>query len=291
MGFTFGLAMTVVTLLSLLAILGFRKHIHKNPESVPDAPKAFWGNMRECLRNRSFRVMLLSLSLVVVGLTVNSSLLLHYLTYYVKVKGSVALSSSQVAIYSGGLLGTFFWLKLSKSFDKHLLFACSAAITSVLLLIALPLFGEGHPLGTGDVRPLWIGYALVGFFTCTLWFIPQSMLADVVDESELSTGRRSEGAFFGMFSFGQQIATGFAFMLAGGLLDRFVGLAIGKSQQSPQAMYRIGVLYSVVPAVLFMTAAILILRYELTRSRVSSVQKQLQQRRIPHGIEKISLVH
>ena len=61
------------------------------------------------------------------------------------------------------------------------------------MLGALTLFGEGHLFGTGDVRPLLVGYGLDGFFNCILWFIPQSMLADVADESELITGRRARG--------------------------------------------------------------------------------------------------
>ena len=34
------------------------------------------------------------------------------------------------------------------------------------------------------------------------------MLADIADEQRLLTGRRTEGALFGILSFGQQLATG-----------------------------------------------------------------------------------
>jgi Na+/melibiose symporter-like transporter len=159
------------------------------------------------------------------------------------------------------------------------------------LLGALVLFGEGHLLGTGDVRPLLIGYGLVGFFNCILWFIPQSMLADVADEIEFLTGRRREGALLGMFSFGQQLATGLAIMTAGVLLDKFVGLVSGNLPPSPGASLRIAIVYSVLPAGLFMAAAILMLRYRLTRTRMETIQAELLQLRLNRTTAKAAVSH
>ena len=212
------------------------------------------------------------------ALAINSSLLVHYLKYYVEINGSVALSASQGVFFGAGLLGTVFWLGVASRFEKGRLYVFSATITSALMLASVALFGKGHPLGTGDVRPLLIGYGVVGFFNCILWFIPQSMLADVADENELMTGRRREGALLGMFSFGQQVATGLAILAAGVLLDKFVGLVAAGSQPSPSAVFRIAIVYSVIPGALFMTAAVVMLRYKLTRARVASIQAELQQR-------------
>jgi Na+/melibiose symporter-like transporter len=277
MGFTFGMLMTVV---ALIAVLGTLRHFQENGSGqMQQTPSAFFVSMWQFLRNPSLRVMLICFSLVVVGLAVNSSLMLHYLKYYVEVDGSVALSSAQAMFFTAGLLGTVFWLRVSRKFDKHRLYVFSAAVTSALMLAAFALLGKGHLLGTGDVRPVLIGYGVTGFFNCILWFMPQSMLADVADESELITGRRSEGALFGMLSFGQQVATGIAVMLGGGLLERFAGLVPGDLKQSGLVVYRIGIIFGVIPAALFMAAAFLMSRYKLTRSRVASIQVELHQRR------------
>ena len=158
-----------------------------------------------------------------------------------------------------------------------------ALVTSALMLSGLMLFGDGHLFGTGDVRPLLVSYGLAGFFNCILWFIPQSMLVDVADESELITGRRREGALFGLFSFGQKIAAGVALLLAGGLMEWFAGLQPGDAQQSALTVHRIGIASSVVPAVLFLAAAMVILGYKLTRTRVGSIQAELHERRVRAG--------
>ena len=156
----------------------------------------------------------------------------------------------------------------------------SAGLTSVFTLAALPLFGEGHLLGTGNIRSWLIAYGIAGFFASILWFIPQSMLADVADEGEWLTGKRSEGSLFGMFSFGQQVSAGIAVLLAGVLLDYFVKLAPGTLAPSTATVYRIGIVYSVVPSILFMMAALIMLNYKLTRTKVESMQAELQLRRI-----------
>ena len=280
MGFTFGLIMTVTALIAFFGVLPARKMLESNAVPVRQAPRRFFAGMREALRIHSLRVLLISFSLVVIGMAVNGSLLIHYLRYYVEADGSAALGGSQGAFYGAGLLGTLFWLRVSNKWEKHRLYIFSAFATAALMLAGLALFGKGHPLGTGNVRPLLIGYGLAGFFGCVLWFLPPSMLADVADESELLTGKRPEGVLFGLLSLFRQLATGVAILLAGLLLDRFVHLVPGTTQQSGSTAYRIGIVYSVLPAALFTVAAIVMLSYRLNRSRVESIQDQLRLRRL-----------
>ena len=65
------------------------------------------------------------------------------------------------------------------------------------------------------------------------------------------------------------MSTGVAIMLAGLLLDRYVGLAPGlapqAAEQSALTVSRLAMAYSVTPAVLFLAAALLMRRYALTR--------------------------
>ena len=91
----------------------------------------------------------------------------------------------------------------------------------------------------------------------------------------LLTGKRPEGALFGMLSLAKQVATGVAILLAGGLLQLYVRLEPGTARQSDLAAQRIGIAYSVVPAALVMGAAVIMLKYKLTRSRVEAIQAQL----------------
>lgn len=282
MGLAFGVAMTLVALIALWGTGPLRRRLASNVVLQP-APSRFFGSMRQALRNPSFRVLLGASALVVIGVAMSTSLSLYFLTHYVKVSGSAALSGTLLALYVGGVLGTVFWLRVCKKFDKHWLFVLAAVAAAAVNVGALTLFGEGHLFGTGDVRPLVVGSALSGFFSCILVFMPASMLADVADEGELITGKRGEGALFGIFSFGQQIAAGVAILLAGALLEWFVGLQPGDVQQSDATIHRIALAYTVIPAALYMAAAMVIFGYELTHSRVMSIQAELHERRVRAG--------
>ena len=289
MGLTFGLVMTCVSLIAIWATLPLRRRSAGATPELQQPPGQFFAGMWMSLHNPTFRLMLMSFCLGVIALAVNNSLLIYFLKYYVEINGSAAMSSFQVAFFSAGLLGTLFWLRFSRRFDKHRLYVLSAVVTAVLMLAGLFLFGKGHLLGTGNIRPLLFGYALTGFFNCILWFMPQSMLADIVDENEWMTGTRHEGALFGMLSFAQQVAAGTAIVLAGTLLERFVGFVPGAAEQPGLLVYRIAIVYSAIPAALFLSAAFLMVGYKLTRSRVESIQLDLRRRRIAQAYGEGSL--
>jgi GPH family glycoside/pentoside/hexuronide:cation symporter len=280
MGLASGLVMTAVGLIATLGTLSWRLYLRTGGDGeMPQTPRNFLASFLQSLRNPSFRMLFTSYSLFFLGVVINSSLSIHYLTYYAKVTASAALSTFQLAFYAGALVGVVFWLRLSRLIQKHWLYLLTNLVTATLMLCALLLVGEGHFFGTGNVRGLIIGHALAGFFGSILWFMPGSMIADVTDEDELVTGQRREGSFFGIFFFGQQLAAGLSLLLTGVLVDWFAGLVPGQAAQSPQTAWRLGLLYSVLPATLLGAAAVLILRYTLSKQRVAAIRAELDRRR------------
>ncbi|MCC6587047.1 MAG: MFS transporter [Bryobacterales bacterium] len=279
MGFSFGLVMTAAAAIALWSVAPLRRRLIGTPPATErQAPALFFRGAWECLRQPSFRLVVIASSLAVMALAVNSSLMIHYLKYYVEADGSAVLSGAQSAYFCSGLVAMLFWLKVSGRFEKHKLYAFSTIATAALIGSVIVLLGKGRPLGTGDARWVLLGNALAGLFSSVGWFLSPSMLADVADEIELTTGKRREGVLFGMLSFSHQTATGLAIMLAGVLLDLFIRLAPGGAQ-SPATVERIGLVYSVVPAALLCAAGIAMLRYRLTRARVTSIQAELWERR------------
>lgn len=279
LGLTFGLVMTATGLVATLGTLPYR-HSQAAGNTQQATRNTFFTNFIQSLRNPSFRMLFASFSLFFLGVVINSLLSLHFITYYVEITASTALSTFQLAFYVGGLIGMAVWIWLSRRVEKHQLYFVATLATATLMLSAGILLGEGHLLGTGNVRVLLAGHALAGFFGSILWFMPASMVADVADEDELTTGRRREGSFFGIFSFGEQLAAGASLLIAGVLVDQFAGLVPGQAAQSAETMWRIGLLYSVLPAILLVMAAVLILRYSLTRRRVVAIRSELNQRRM-----------
>jgi GPH family glycoside/pentoside/hexuronide:cation symporter len=278
MGLAFG---AVMTLLSLVAIAGTWRWRHASAtggETAPP-PRRFFAGFAQCLRRSSFRALFASTSLFHLAISMNAALSIHFLTHYARVTESAALSAFQIAFFLAGLAGVVFWLRVSRVMEKNTLYLLGTVATAAAMLAVFLLVGEGHPLGTGNVRVLVVAHALVGFFGSTLWFVPATLIADVIDEDELATGQRREGAFFGLYSFGQQLATGAAILLTGVLVERFAGLVPGRAAQAPATVWRIGLLYAVVPAGLVLAAAAAALPYRIGRRETAAIQLQLDQRR------------
>jgi Na+/melibiose symporter-like transporter len=275
MGLTLGLTMSVAGLVATLSTLKWRSRLSRAPfNSAP----GFWGvisSVAVALRNGSFRALFFSFTLIFLGTVISSTLALYFLIYYAGIVDSGALSAVQLSLYLGSFVGVLGWLRISKRLEKRSLYMLAAAATSLFMLGAFGLLGVGRLFGTGDVRPVLVGQVLAGVAFGVFWFLPASMLADVVDEDALATGRRREGIFFGTFSFGQQVATGVSVLVAGVLLEHVVGLVPGQAAQSSATVERIGMLSSLLPAALLAVGTVLILRYPLDRQRVLAIQREL----------------
>ncbi|MCB0077588.1 MAG: MFS transporter [Anaerolineales bacterium] len=282
MGLLFGLLMTV---LALTATAGTWHRRHLRADRIPQERPAddFLPGFIAALRFDSFRHLFLSFALFYLGVVVNSTLLIHYLTYYVEIRSSTALAQLQATFYVAALVGALLWMRLARRVEKQRLYLLSMAVVAALLVSAWALMGHGRLLGTGNVGAMLVGQGLAGFFGSILWIVPASMLADVADEYALAHDRRREGAFFGIFNFGQQIATGMSLLLTGLLLDHFARLQAGQPLQSEATVARIGMLFGLLPALLVLAAIGQIRHYRLTQQRVREVQATLRSKAPPEA--------
>jgi Na+/melibiose symporter-like transporter len=279
MGLTFGAVMTATALVAALSTLN-RRSQSSEPERGSRTPRlnGFLDNQLIALRNRAFLALFLSHSLFFLGVVINNSLSLYFLTYYVEVSESARLSALQFAFHAGAIVGIVVCLRIRHWIEKRRLYTGGTLATAGVLIAAVSLFGPGHTFGTGASIALVIGHALAGLLASVLWAVPTSMLADVIDQDELLNGQRRGGTFFGLYSFGQQMGTGLSLLITGFLLDSFAGLVPGQAAQSTETVGRIALLYGLLPAALLAIAAGFSLRYPLDRAKVLSVQRELHRR-------------
>ena len=118
----------------------------------------------------------------------------------------------------------------------------------------------------------------VGLIIC-FQILAASMLSDLVDQSELKTGRRSEGLFFAAATFIRKATQGLGLMVASMLLylaDFPEGA--DTTQVSAESVNTLVMLY--IPTILFIwiTMLLVISRYQLDRSQHEDNLRQLAER-------------
>jgi Na+/melibiose symporter-like transporter len=116
--------------------------------------------------------------------------------------------------------------------------------------------------------------ALAGFFGAATAVLVPSMMADVTAHDEVRTGRRRDGVFFGIYSFGQQFSSGLAVLIAGVLVDHFAGLVPAQAAQSAATVERLAMISNLLPAVILAAAGIIALRYRLTRKELQQIHAE-----------------
>ncbi|HLY17712.1 MAG TPA: MFS transporter [Bryobacteraceae bacterium] len=278
MGLAFGAVMTIAGLIGTLGTWG-----HRTSGSRDSGRVHFFTGFGIAMRNRAFRSIWLSTTIFFLAVVLNFSMAIHYFTWYAHISRSEILSLIQTSFYAGALGGVVLWMSLARRTEKRTLYMMSAISSAILLFMATFLIGSGRPFGTGHPLPLIIGHVIGGIFASAVWVVPASMIADVADTDELSTGLRREGIYFGIMNFGEKIAAGGALLFAGGLLNIFrklsPGTAFGTPGHPPADTPYVGLLYGVVPAALLVLALVLILPYGLNRGTVHEIQLKLTARR------------
>jgi GPH family glycoside/pentoside/hexuronide:cation symporter len=274
MGAAFGIAMIVFGLGATFGTLHERPRL---PAASPSSAGTFAlrRNMREALRDDSFRALLWSICLAGMASALNAALAMYFLTYHARVGASQGFTWYFGAFYAGALAGVSICVRITKRFEKHHVYAATTMVTALAISAGYWLVGEGRPFGTGNLWILVVGNLLAGFFGIAGTVMVPSMLADITARDELRAGLRRDGIFFGIYSFGQQLSGGLAVLIGGVLVDRFAGLVPGNTEQPAATVERLAMISNLLPAALLAAAGLIALRYRLTREEVQSTQREL----------------
>jgi Na+/melibiose symporter-like transporter len=206
---------------------------------------------------------------------INAALALHFLTYHARIAASNAMGLYFGGFFAGAMAGVLVWVRVSRLFEKHLVYAATTIVTAVVISGGYWLLGEGRPFGTGNVPVLVTLTGLAGFFGIAAAVVAPSMMADITAQDELQSGRRRDGIFFGVYSFGQQLSSGLAVLVAGVLVDRFAAMVPGQADQSAETIERLAMISNLLPAVILAGAAVIALQYDLTHRRMESIEQEL----------------
>ncbi|MGH7895197.1 MAG: MFS transporter [Candidatus Binatia bacterium] len=226
------------------------------------------GELRQTLANRAFLALFAAAVFSSMAVGITAALGIYFNTYFWE------LSSAQIAVivmlnFVSAALALAISPALSRRFDKK-----SAAIGVSLLAIVigplpvtLRLLGFFPPNGSPALLPLlavWNTSFVTLFIVSSI--LVTSMLADVVEDNELTTGRRSEGVFFAANAFIQKAVSGIG-IFASSLLLNAIDFPRGAQPGAvdPAVVRNLGLVYTPLLVVLFLMSVAFVASFRIGR--------------------------
>ena len=240
---------------------------------------------KEAFANRSFRWLFFGVLIVFIMSGVNISLDLYMLQYFWELT-SIGMLGVQLSLMIGLMFGVFFTPTLHRLADKKFGVILGTAAWAALQLLPVVLrlsdmFPEnGAPallhtlIGIKFIQGLLLQQAYVSF---------GSMMADVADEHEYTTGIRQEGIFFGAIAFSAKATSGFGSFIGGIGLDIISwprGTGVQTAADIPaETLVNLGLLYGPIVSAFAVISLWCYSHYGLTRERHTEILQELYVRR------------
>lgn len=236
----------------------------------------------QTLANRSFVALFVAAMFGAIAAGMAAALAFYFLTY---MWGFTSQQSGFItmSVFASAILGSMLAPIVTKTIGKKrgAMIIGLIAVLGSPLSITLRLLGIMPP--NGDPFVFWFVFFAtmvdVGLIIC-FQILASAMMADLVEQAELRTGRRSEGIFFSASTFIRKMVGGLGVMTAALVLSLAKFPAGADPSQVPhEAVLRLGAYY--VPTILGLYLAMMavISTYKLNRDDHEENLRQLAKRR------------
>jgi len=255
-------------LVSSLGTHGYIGRLTQPPQRPRITLPAVFREMFETLSNRSFLSIFIAAMFANVAVGLGSALSVYFSTYFWGFT-PLQIGFITLAVFLSALIGAALAPILTRSLGKKrgaIVIGIAALIISpsVILLRLFGVLSDGS-----DSFTFWAvliqGQLYVASVVC-FQVLMASMIADLVEQSELKTGRRSEGVFFAANTFIQKMTTGVGVMAATLVLALAHFPAGADPSQVPESVLQ-SLGWNYLPAMLLLHVATIaaILTYSLSR--------------------------
>jgi len=251
--------------------------MRERPESSGESQNKQSLSIREQLRivinNRPYRFVVTLYLISWLSLQLTSAVLTYYMIYYMGQPGR--LPFVLVAIQGSSFIFVFVWRALSRRLDKRVVYLIGASIWVLAQMLLYFL----TPEQSDWLIPLGL---LSGAGVATAYFIPWSMMPDVIEFDEWETGERPEGIFYGFMVFLQKLGIALALWILGialgwsGYVSPTDAVAIPMQPESTLMAIRLFV--GPVPALILACSLIIAWFYPVSRQRHIDMRDALAKR-------------
>ena len=276
MGMTIALITLIVALIAVVIIPKDRKQATQDDD---EQKINVWTLALESLANTNFRAMIVMIFLLEIAFQVSISIGFHVSTFTYNLTGpQIGIIGITVLLFS--ILSQPLWVQLSRRFEKK-----TALIWGMFLGIigfsGIPMafvFLEWFPLNHPQTVSIMIVFSMIsGIGNGAFMSLPFSMVADVIDQGEIKTGKRQEGLYFGLYTFSYKAGISIS-VLIGGITLELIGFDSKLTAQSVETAYNL----AMVPAWLLLALSPMVYwsasKYQLDRESHNEIISTLEQR-------------
>lgn len=219
----YGIA-SAIAMASVVLISAYATHKFAVDRAPPPVPRQSFAELmvavRQTLSNKAFLILMAGGVLIYTAQGVSFALSNYLLTFVWQLKSGELLLYA-LALFVGVIVSFFIVTPIGRRLGKP---RAAAALTIVAVsLIVLPyllrLAGLFPPPGDPWLLPAYLGIAICSTAASVAGFMTSaSMMSDVVEASEETTGRREEGLFFAGALFMQKCSSGLGILITGQVL-------------------------------------------------------------------------
>jgi Na+/melibiose symporter-like transporter len=270
---TYGIFASILILISILVTaLGTHRqiaHFKAPPPKRAMTLKRIFVEIYETLGDKSFLALFLTALFGAVAAGLSAGLTFYMSGYFWE------FSTDQISVLSFSIIiSAFIALLISPLISRHVgkkrgaIIVGISAFTIAPTPVVLRLLGMMPENGDPMVFPIvWLAFITEITLVITLSILTSSMMADLVEDSEIRTARRSEGILFAAATFARKAVQGFGVLAASAVLALVQfpkGVAPG--QVPDETIYRLGLYYAPTLFVLWVLAIASLKLYRIDRS-------------------------
>jgi GPH family glycoside/pentoside/hexuronide:cation symporter len=229
----------------------------------------------QTFRNRPFVLLMTVVFLILMGLFLVQRFGGYINVYYVFGGNKEAVSTldiwSNLIFQTSGIVLIPAISFLSRKLGKKNTMLLAEAAVGLAFLTSWVLYNPAVPY-----LQLIFFFLIAPGLSC-VWMLSSSMIADICDVDEQATGLRREGAYGAAFSFMCKASVSTTLIISGYLLN-LCGYNAAAAMPSPESIYRLRIMYMVIPTCFFALAFGLTLLYPLSEKRIRAIRAELDQR-------------
>ncbi len=260
------IAIAIAAPIAALALVFFVKEVPADA-ATPGSQISFMDGLKKVWANKPMRMIIAIILIVTLAEAFRNALSLFFMKSVIQAGG---VGTLYFIYFVAGLAAVPFWLWLGRRLGKHISFCICMFVVSIISVINMAFTADDYMLFV-------IFFIAKGACFGGLQFLPLAILADVIDVETAETGKARAGSYIAFSSMTAKISTALGTFLAIRALSLTDYNAKLLEDNAFDDLLVLRVLYAIVPAVFFIGAIVLAVRFPLTAKVHAELQARIQE--------------